>query len=75
MGVDNVLHDHVKGPHVLDLAVHLVIFLAGWVTGIIHRTLMAVTVNKLKPVLASKGAQRGMYVYPSVHVIFFKREL
>ena len=28
--VDNLLLDHVGLPHVLDLAVHLVIFLAWW---------------------------------------------
>ena len=33
--VDNLLLDHVGLPHVLDLAVHLVIFLAGWVGGIV----------------------------------------
>ena len=29
MRVDNLLHDHVELPHVLDLAVHLVFF-CGW---------------------------------------------
>ena len=36
--VDNLLLDHVGLTHVLDLAVHLVIwFLAWWVEGIIPR--------------------------------------
>ena len=38
-GFDNLLHCHVELPHVLDLAVHLVNFLAGWVMGIILRHL------------------------------------
>ena len=26
MGVDNLLHDHVELPHILDIAVHLELF-------------------------------------------------
>ena len=36
-GEDNLLHDHVERHHVLDLAVHQVIFWAGWANCIILR--------------------------------------
>ena len=35
--VDNLLLDHVGLPQVVIVAVHLVIFFAGWVKGIILR--------------------------------------
>ena len=37
MGFDKLLLDHVGLPLVVFLAVHLVIFFAGWVEGIILR--------------------------------------
>ena len=33
MGFNNLLLDHVRLPHVVIVAVHLVIFCAGWVKG------------------------------------------
>ena len=35
--VDNLLLEHVGLPQVVIVAVHLVIFLAGWVEGVILR--------------------------------------